>query len=67
LVEGEPERAISHFVDRNGVDLVVMGTVARSGIPGVVMGNTAERVLQRLHGSVLAVKPPGFVSPVERT
>lgn len=29
--EGEPERAISHFVDRNGVDLVVMGTVARSG------------------------------------
>jgi nucleotide-binding universal stress UspA family protein len=67
LLEGEPERAISHFVDSNGVDLVVMGTVARSGIPGLVMGNTAERVLQRLRGSVLAVKPPGFVSPVERT
>jgi nucleotide-binding universal stress UspA family protein len=67
LVQGEPERAISHFVDENGVDLVVMGTVARSGIPGLVMGNTAERVLQRLRGSVLAVKPPGFVSPVERT
>ena len=67
LVEGEPDRAISHFVDRNGVDLIVMGTVARSGIPGLMMGNTAERVLQRLRGSVLAVKPPGFVSPVERT
>jgi nucleotide-binding universal stress UspA family protein len=67
LVEGEPERAISHFLDRNGVDLVVMGTVARSGIPGLVMGNTAERVLQRLRGSVLAIKPPGFVSPIERT
>jgi universal stress protein E len=66
LVEGEPERAISHFVDKNGVDLVVLGTVARSGIPGLVMGNTAERVLQRRRGSVLAVKPPGFVSPVER-
>ena len=66
LVEGEAERAISHFVDRNGVDLVVMGTVARSGIPGLVMGNTAERVLQRLRGSVFAVKPPGFVSPVGR-
>jgi nucleotide-binding universal stress UspA family protein len=65
LVEGEPEGAISHFVDRKGVDLVVMGTVARSGIPGLVMGNTAERVLQRLRGSVLAVKPPGFFSPVE--
>jgi universal stress protein E len=67
VVEGEPDRAISHFVERNGVDLIVMGTVARSGIPGLMMGNTAERVLQRLRGSVLAVKPPGFVSPVERT
>lgn len=43
-----------------------MGTVARSGLAGFVMGNTAERVLQRLRGSVLAIKPPGFVSPVSR-
>jgi nucleotide-binding universal stress UspA family protein len=66
LVQGEPERAILHFIDKNGIDLVVMGTVARSGIRGLVIGNTAERVLRRLRGSVLAVKPPGFVSPVER-
>ena len=66
LVQGEPERAIPHFVDGNAVDLVVMGTVARSGLRGLVMGNTAERVLQRLRGSVLAVKPPGFISPIER-
>jgi nucleotide-binding universal stress UspA family protein len=65
--EGEPARAISHFIDRNGIDLVVTGRVARTGIRGLVMGNTAERVLQRLRGSVLAVKPPGFVSPVVRT
>jgi nucleotide-binding universal stress UspA family protein len=44
-----------------------MGTVARTGIAGLVMGNTAERVLRRLHGSVLAVKPPGVVSPVGGT
>jgi nucleotide-binding universal stress UspA family protein len=66
LIEGEPERAISRFVEANDVDLVVMGTVARSGIPGLVMGNTAERVLQRLSGSVFAIKPPGFVTPVGR-
>jgi nucleotide-binding universal stress UspA family protein len=65
LVQGDPDRAIPHFIERHGIDLVVMGTVARSGIRGLVMGNTAERVLQRLRGSVLAVKPPGFVSPVE--
>ncbi len=66
LVEGEPEDAIAGFVESHGIDVVVMGTVARTGIAGLVMGNTAERVLQRLRGSVLAVKPPGFDSPASR-
>jgi nucleotide-binding universal stress UspA family protein len=64
LVQGEPEDAITRFVQSHGVDLVVMGTVARTGIAGLVMGNTAERVLQRLRGSVFAVKPPGFKTPI---
>jgi nucleotide-binding universal stress UspA family protein len=63
LAHGEPEDAIAGFVESHGVDVVVMGTVARTGIAGLVMGNTAERVLQRLRGSVLAVKPPGFRTP----
>jgi nucleotide-binding universal stress UspA family protein len=66
LVQGEPEDAIARFVESHGIDVVVMGTVARTGIAGLVMGNTAERVLHRLRGSVLAVKPPGFKSPVGR-
>jgi nucleotide-binding universal stress UspA family protein len=41
-----------------------MGTVARSGIPGLIMGNTAEAILTELECSVLAIKPPGFVTPV---
>ena len=45
-------------------DLVVMGTVARAGIAGLLIGNTAEAVLEQLQCSVLAVKPSGFVSPV---
>jgi nucleotide-binding universal stress UspA family protein len=64
---GEPEEAIARFVESHGIDVVVMGTVARTGIAGVVMGNTAERVLQRLRGSVLAVKPPGFQTQVTLT
>jgi nucleotide-binding universal stress UspA family protein len=62
LVHGEPEDAITRFVESRGVDVVVMGTVARTGIAGLVMGNTAERVLHRLRGSVLAVKPSRFRS-----
>jgi nucleotide-binding universal stress UspA family protein len=65
-VYGEPEEAIARFVESHGIDVVVMGTVARTGVAGLVMGNTAERVLQRLRGSVLAVKPPGFLEQMAR-
>lgn len=61
---GEPEAVIAEYAVSGGIDLVVMGTVARSGIAGLLMGNTAERVLRTLPCSVLAVKPDGFVSPV---
>jgi nucleotide-binding universal stress UspA family protein len=45
-------------------DLVVMGTVGRGGVPGLLIGNTAEAILDQLHCSVLALKPPGFITPV---
>jgi len=45
-------------------DLVVMATVSRTGIPGLVVGNTAESVFQRLDTSLLAIKPQGFESPI---
>lgn len=63
LVQGEVAEVIPAYVNTHRIDLVVMGTVARTGIAGLLMGNTAEHVLRRLHGSVVAVKPPGFVDP----
>jgi len=45
-------------------DLVVMGTIARTGISGFIMGNTAETILNRLDCSVLAIKPLGFETPI---
>ena len=41
-----------------------MGTVARTGVPGFIMGNTAETMLQQIDCWVLAVKPEGFLTPV---
>jgi len=64
LRRGAPEDVIPEFVVTEGIDLVVMGTVARGGIAGMLLGNTAERVLRKLPCSVLTVKPDGFVSPV---
>jgi nucleotide-binding universal stress UspA family protein len=41
-----------------------MGTIGRVGIPGLIIGNTAEDVLRETRTPVLAVKPSDFVSPV---
>ena len=64
LSRGHPDDVIREFVVTHGIDLVVMGTVARGGISGLLFGNTAERILRTLPCSVLAVKPDGFESPV---
>ncbi len=46
---------------------MVMRTVRRCGIPGLIIGNTAESALQTNSVSVHAVKPKGFVSPFLRS
>lgn len=64
LREGTPRDVVPAVATELAVDLVVMGTVSRTGIPGLLIGNTAEVILNNLACSVLAVKPPGFVTPV---
>jgi universal stress protein E len=63
LVKG---RATASILDRaQHADLVIMGTLGRTGIPGFIIGNTAENVLHNTRSSILAVKPEGFRTPVE--
>ncbi|MEJ2362621.1 MAG: universal stress protein [Gammaproteobacteria bacterium] len=64
LIKGRPRREIPVLVKSLAADLLVMGTVARTGIPGFIMGNTAETILNQIDCSVLALKPPGFITPV---
>ena len=59
-----PDAAILDHIERHSIELLVMGTVARAGIMGLITGNTAERLLPQIPCSVLAVKPKGFKSPV---
>jgi len=54
---GPPDRVLPAIAARLKADIVVMGTVGRSGIAGKLLGNTAEQVLQRLRTSLLAVRP----------
>ncbi len=53
---GDPNMAISECVEELGIDLVVMGTLAREGLAGVFIGNTAEQVLEKLDCEILTVK-----------
>ncbi len=64
LRQGSARKEIPALAGEIGADLVVMGTVARTGIPGFIIGNTAEAILSQIDCSVLAVKPEGFTTPV---
>lgn len=64
LLAGAPVAVIPDFVSDTGIDLLIMGTVARGGIPGLLVGNTAEKMLDHVECGVLAVKPDDFVSVV---
>ena len=64
LLKGLARKEIPALAKRLQVDCIVMGTVARTGISGFIMGNTAETILEQIDCSVLAIKPPGFETPV---
>ena len=63
-IKGRPEDVIPEFTLQHDTSLLVMGTVARTGIPGFLIGNTAENILEKTACSLLALKPDGYVSPV---
>ena len=64
LVEGDPGDVIPFLAEKHDITLLVMGTIGRTGVPGLIMGSNAERILDQVRCSVIAVKPDGFVSPV---
>jgi nucleotide-binding universal stress UspA family protein len=64
LVKGDAAELIPAAASREKIELIVMGTVGRTGLAGFFIGNTAETILQHVDCSVLALKPQGFVTPV---
>ncbi|MCM2369857.1 universal stress protein [Aporhodopirellula aestuarii] len=64
LRQGSPAAVVRDVADEVEADLLVMGTVCRTGVAGLLIGNTAETVVSDINCSLLALKPDGFVSPV---
>lgn len=64
-LKGLAHEVVTELTRTLSADLLVMGTVGRTGIPGFIIGNTAETIFGGIDCSVLAIKPAGFVSPVK--
>jgi universal stress protein E len=76
LRDAEIPKAVSHVVGRHPADaiaevagkirgsLVVMGAISRSGFKRLLIGNTAEHVLDRLTCDVLVIKPAHLVNRI---
>jgi universal stress protein E len=66
LVSAHPINAIPDTARKTRSSIVVMGAVSRRGLKGLVIGNTAERLLDDLDCDVLVVKPATFPNRVSR-
>ena len=64
LLKGGATKTIVKTVEKEAVDLLVIGTVSQVGLPGLFISETAENIMLRVNCSVLGVKPYGFESPV---
>ncbi len=64
LEKGDARKLIPTFVNDHNIGLLIMGTVNRTGISGLLIGNTAETILSKIQCSVITMKPPMFKSPV---
>jgi nucleotide-binding universal stress UspA family protein len=57
LVEGPARDVLPRFAEENEFDLIVIGTLGRTGIVGQLLGETAEMILREVRCSVLTISP----------
>ena len=65
VVEGSPKVEIVRYARKQEIDLIVLATHGRTGLPHVIMGSVAETVVRTAPCPVLTVRPEGhqFVMP----
>lgn len=58
LLEGDPAKVIVDAAAKTGTDLIVMGSVGRTGIQRLLLGSVAERVVRAADIPVTVVRDP---------
>ena len=61
--EGLPEDVIETVAAKIDAELVILGTIGRTGLSAILIGNTAEHVIDKINCDLLALKPDGYQSP----
>lgn len=56
--QGDPAMVIAHEAEAREVDLIAMGTRGLSGLRHLLLGSTAERVVQHAHCPVMTIRRP---------
>lgn len=56
VLEGMPEDVIPRIAAELDAEMVLIGTIGRTGLSAAIIGNTAEHVIDRLDCDVLALK-----------
>lgn len=67
LIDMEPVGGIETVAGRLGAQIAVLGALSRSGRRGVLIGNTAESILDSLGCDLLIVKLSTFVAPIQQS
>ena len=57
VLEGFPEDVIPQVAEKLEAELVILGTIGRTGLSAAFLGNTAEHVISKLNCNILAIKP----------
>lgn len=57
LLQGFAEETLPRFVEKRHIDLLLMGAIRRGELDNVLIGHTAERVLEGVECDLLVVKP----------
>lgn len=57
IIEGRADTAIHCMANELDAQILVLGTVGRTGLSATFIGNTAERILAHLTCEILTVKP----------
>ena len=56
VVEGNPAHTILEFAEQNKVDMIIIGTLGKSGLERFLLGSVADKVVRHSRISVLVVK-----------